>query len=501
MSPLGEVSTARARPLHSASTLAESVRAGEVAARDVVEDALLRIAALDGELKAFTYVDRDGALEAAEAIQPGDPRPFAGVPIAIKDLDTPVIGMPMSDGSDLLGDYVPEADGALVRRLRDAGFVIIGKTNTPELGILPVTEPRRYGAARNPWDLDRTPGGSSGGSGAAVAAGLVPVAHGNDGGGSIRIPAACCGLVGLKPSRGRVSWSPVVRESFLAVHGVLTRSVRDTALLLDVLAGPEPGDATWAPPPAEPFAVSAAKPPGSLRIGLSTDPPLEADVDPVCIAAAHDAAAMLDSLGHTVEETRPPWPRRELLLGFSAAWAVIMAAAVSAAGRIVGREPTMADVEPLTWWLTEQGRQLPAPAHMLAMESLKNTASEILAHCADYDAILTPALGQLPVRIGAIDSCADEPERIIAAASEFTPYTSIANVLGVPAISLPAFVSPAGLPLGIQLIGGPLSEGMLLSLAAQLEDACGWLEREPPLSDHSGELTSPPALLGRQRLC
>ncbi|MDQ6834966.1 MAG: amidase, partial [Actinomycetota bacterium] len=225
--------------------LAERVRSGECTASELVEACLRRIDELDPEINAFTHVAHDSALAEAEQIGPGDPRPFAGVPIAIKD-NRPVAGMPLTMGSDLFADIVPRHDSFSVRRLKAAGFVIVGKTALPEMGILPTTESRRHGPTRNPWALDRTPGGSSGGSAAAVAAGMVPVAHGNDGGGSIRIPAACCGLVGLKPARGRVSVGPDAGQSYLVTDGVLTRTVADTAALLDVLAGYEPGDATWA---------------------------------------------------------------------------------------------------------------------------------------------------------------------------------------------------------------------------------------------------------------
>jgi amidase len=238
-----------------ATELAALVRGGEISSRELTEASLGRIEALDGDLNAFVHLDPDGALAAADDIGPDDPRPFAGVPIAIKDT-SPVAGMPYTLGSELFGDYVPQYDSFVVRRLREAGFVIVGKTNLPEYGILPVTEPRRFGPTRNPWDTDRTPGGSSGGAAAAVASGMVPLAHGSDGGGSIRIPAACCGLVGLKPSRGRVSRGPDQGDDFLVQDGVLTRTVAETAELLDLLAGYETGDATWAPPPAEPFAAS-----------------------------------------------------------------------------------------------------------------------------------------------------------------------------------------------------------------------------------------------------
>ncbi len=257
------------RPIHE---LAALVRSGELSARELVGASLERIDALDGEINAFTHVDHEGALATAEQIGRDDPRPFAGVPIAIKD-NRPVAGMPLTLGSKLM-DLTPPFDAVFVQRLRAAGFVIVGKTALPEFGILPSTESVRNGPTRNPWDLTRTPGGSSGGAGAAVAAGMVPIAHGNDGGGSIRIPAACCGLVGLKPARGRITLAPVEGESFLVTDGVLTRTVAETAAVLDLLAGPEPGDASWAPAPSEPFAQTAARAPGRLRIGVTMTPPL-----------------------------------------------------------------------------------------------------------------------------------------------------------------------------------------------------------------------------------
>src|SRR5436305_74478 len=244
----------------SALQLAELVRRGEVGALELTRACLARIEALEPSINAFTHVAADAALATAAEIAPGDPRPFAGVPIGVKD-NRPVAGMPITMCSDLFADLVPRHDAFLVRRLREAGFVIVGKTKLPEMGILPTTEPRRFGATHNPWDLQRTPGGSSGGSAAAVAAGMVPVAHGNDGGGSIRIPAACCGLVGLKPARGRVSVGPDSGESFLVCDGLLTRTVADAAATLDLLAGYEPGDATWAPPAPAPYAELARQEP------------------------------------------------------------------------------------------------------------------------------------------------------------------------------------------------------------------------------------------------
>src|ERR1700682_4685814 len=253
----------------SAIELASMVRSGEVSARELVQCSLDRIEELNPTLNAFVPVDADGALAAADLLKPGDERPFAGVPMAIKNT-RPVKGLRLTYGCSLMADYVCDYDHNVTRRLRDAGFMIVGTTTLPEYGILPTSEARLFGPTRNPWDLQRTPGGSSGGAAAAVTAGIVPVAHGNDGGGSIRIPAACCGLVGLKATRGRVSVAPELGDSSLTIDGVLTRTVADTAAILDVLAGYEPGDATWAPPPSEPFAQSAATEPGTLRIAVST---------------------------------------------------------------------------------------------------------------------------------------------------------------------------------------------------------------------------------------
>ena len=260
------------------------VRDGEVTSRELVEASLARIEATEA-LNHWTLLDADAALAAADAVGPGDERPFAGVPLAIKDLFAPVAGLRMAQGSDLLGDFTPDYDYALVRRFREAGFVLVGKTQTPEFGILPVTEPRRFGPARNPWDPERTTGGSSGGSAGAVASGCVPVAHASDGGGSIRIPAACCGLVGLKPSRGRISRAPDLGDHLLSTDGALARTTADAAALLDVMAGHEPGDATWAPPPEEPFAEHARRDPGKLRVALTFDMPIESELDPSASAA------------------------------------------------------------------------------------------------------------------------------------------------------------------------------------------------------------------------
>lgn len=460
--------------------LAELVRSGEVSARELTEAALRRIEALDPQFNAFTWVDPEGALAAADEIRPGDGRPFAGVPTAIKELH-PQAGVPCTMASQLYGDFRPKRDSYAVRRLRDAGFVFVGRTNAPEFGILPVTAPRRFGPTRNPWDPGRTPGGSSGGAGAAVAAGMVPIAHGSDGGGSIRIPAACCGLVGLKPSRGRISRGPEAGDSFLVTDGMLSRTVADTAAALDVLAGYEPGDATWAPPPPEPFAVSAAREPGRLRIALALTPPLtDCEVDPVCLQAARDAAELLASLGHDVEEAEPPYPDRGSFRMFTPLWATQIATGVVLGGYIAGREPTPDDVEPLTWALYERARETDAPTYALALGWLQRAARKIVAWFGDWDVVLTPQLAWRPPPIGVIDSCGDDPWGEFRRSGEFTPFTSIWNITGQPAISVPLFHGDDGLPLAVQLVGPPLGEGILLSLAAQLERERPWADRLAP---------------------
>jgi len=461
-----------------AGDLAALVRGGEVSARELVEVSLERIEALQPDLNAFVHVDAEGALATADAVEAGDERPFAGVPIAVKDTAA-VAGMPYTLGSDAFGDFVPGHDAFVVRRLREAGFVIVGKTNLPEFGILPVTEPRRFGPTRNPWDTERTPGGSSGGAAAAVAAGMVPLAHGSDGGGSIRIPAACCGLVGLKPSRGRISRGPDQGDDFLVQDGVLTHTVAETAALLDVLAGYEPGDATWAPPPAEPFAAAAAREPGRLRIGWTTTAAIDAPLDPLCERAVSDAAELLASLGHEVEEIQAPWAGQSLLEVFTLVFGTPIAMGLFFGTQVSGREPAEELVEPLSWTIWKGVRERNALDYLLARTQLGAFSRSIVALWSDHDVVMTPALAQRPVRIGEIDASSAEPWEDFRRSGQFTPYTAIFNVTGQPAISLPLFRGEDGLPLAVQLAGKPAGEGELLALAAQLEAARPWAERRP----------------------
>jgi amidase len=464
-----------------ASELATLIHTGQTSSAELVAAALERIEALQPTINAFTHIDAEGAMATAETISADDPRPFAGVPIAVKDT-APVAGMPYTMGSDVFGDFVPGHDAFLVRRLRDAGFVIVGKTSMPEFGILPVSEPRRFGPVRNPWDTDRTPGGSSGGAAAAVASGMLPLAHGSDGGGSIRIPASCCGLVGLKATRGRVSRGPDQGDDFLVQDGVLTRTVAETAELLDVLSGYEVGDATWAPLPSEPFAAAAKRDPGKLRIGYTTTAAIEADLDPLCEQAVRDAAQLLSELGHDVEEVAAPWGEEDDLLHiFTMVFGTPIAMGMYFGGLVTGREPTEELVEPLSWTIWNGIRERSALDYLLARTQLTGISRGIIALWESYDVVVTPGLAARPVPIGEIDACSDDPWEDFRRSGRFTPYTAIFNVTGQPAISVPLFHGDDGLPTSIQLAGRPADEGTLLSLAAQLEAARPWADRRPEL--------------------
>jgi amidase len=466
----------------TASELAGMVRTGECSARELVQTSLERIEELNPMLNAFVQVDAERALAAADAIGPDDGRPFAGVPIAIKN-NRAVAELRLTYGCSLMAEHVSSYDHNVTRRLRDAGFVIVGTTTLPEYGILPTTEARVFGPTRNPWDPERTPGGSSGGAAAAVAAGIVPVAHGNDGGGSIRIPAACCGLVGLKPARGRVSPAPDTGDSLLSIDGVLTRTVADTAAILDVLAGYELGDATWAPPPGEPFATSAASEPGRLRIAATTLSPVpEAVLDPQCARAVDDAAELLRSLGHEVEEVSPPWREGGVRELFGTVFSSHIALSIAYSGMIAGRQPRAADMEAMSWAIFSMVKRLGALEVLAATARLQNFARRLIAFLSPYDALLTPALAERPLPLGALDTDAPSPMDTFTRSALFTPYTPIFNASGQPGIALPLFEGVDGLPLAVQLVGRPAAEGALLALAAQLEEARPWTERRPPIA-------------------
>ena len=462
--------------------LAQQLKRGDYTPAELIELTLRTIDEREPTINAFTYVAHDEATAAAARIDPRNhPGPFAGVPIAIKD-NRAVKDMPLTLCSDLYGDFRPDHDTAFVRRLKEAGFIIVGKTAMPENGILPTCESRRNGATNNPWDLTRTPGGSSGGAGAAVAAGMVPIAHGNDGGGSTRIPAACCGLVGLKPARGRISVGPEAGQSFLVADGVLTHTVQDTAAVLDLLQGYEPGDATWAPPPDAPYATTATRPPQTaLKVGLALNPPLDgATLHPVNEQAARDAATTLARLGHEVDEITPPWDGIDLLPDFTRAFGPAIALGTAIGGRIAGREPTEEDVEPLTWAMYERAKTQDTLTYLAAHGRLENFARQIVAFLQPYDVVVTPALATRQLKTGEVHGRGPDPMGHYRRSGAFTPFTAICNVTGLPAISLPLYQGEDGLPTAVQFIGRPAREDILLSLGTQLEQALPWSGRRPP---------------------
>ena len=448
----------------SALDLAARVRAREVSPAELTALYLERIERLDPQLNAYvTVVD-----------EPAAPRegPFHGVPIPIKDLNE-TAGIRTTYSCKAFAQNVPNFDASVVRRIRDAGFTIIGKTNTPEFGTIAMTESELNGDCRNPWDTSRTPGGSSGGAAAAVAAGLAPVAHASDGGGSIRIPASCCGLFGLKPSRGRVSPAPFVSGSLgLGTSGPMARTVRDAAALLDVMTGNEPGDFYLAPPPERSFLAEADEAPGRLRIVLTTDPPTPVPVDPACAAAARAAAELLTELGHDVIDATPPWQTDEMIVHFIRIWQV---------GPATAGVDDLSLLEPINRMLAENARTTPSPQYVASVMWLQQLSRRVLAFWSDVDLVLTPTLALAPVPIGWTWEDADgDPYRAFASQTLFTPFTPLVNVTGQPAMSVPLTWTERGLPIGVQFIGRPFGEATLFRLAAQLEEARPWAGRRPP---------------------
>jgi len=468
-----------------ATAQAELVRTGDASPLELVDAAIAGIEQLNPELNAVIHPLFESARAAARGPLPDGP--FRGVPTLFKDLFCGVEGDPLHEGMRFLKNANWRADhtDALARRFLDAGFVCVGRTNTPELGLVPTTEPEAYGPSRNPWDTTRITGGSSGGSAAAVASGMVPMAHANDGGGSIRIPASCCGLVGLKPSRGRSSLGPEYNtlDDMLVVEHCVTRSVRDTAGVLDALHGTAPGDTVAAPAPARPFAQEVGVDPGHLRIGLIAHNPFgTGDIHPDCVAASRDAARLLESLGHTVEEAYPAAIAQPDLIGqFTTLWSVTLVYNLRYWERKVGREITAGDVEPLTWTLAEMGRAVSAPDYVDAQHVVGELARELaLWFASGYDLLLSPTLGEPPVPLG-VFSTPDEPFLGFIRAGTFVPFTPLANMAGTPAISLPLSWNADGLPVGSQLMAAYGREDLLLQVASQLEAARPWVDRRPPV--------------------
>jgi amidase len=453
-----------------ATEQARLIRSGEVSSVELVQLYLDRIERLDPELNSFVTVRAEEALaEACELDAQGGDGPFRGVPIAIKDL-TATAGIRTTYSSRAFAGNVPTFDTAAVRRIRDAGFVIVGKTNTPEFGSVAFTESELNGNTRNPWNPALTPGGSSGGAAAALAAGLIPLAHGSDGGGSIRIPASCCGVFGLKPSRGRISAAPYSSLEGLSTSGPLSRYVLDAAAFLDILSGYEPGDPWWAPPPERPFADETRAAPGRLRVAVTSEPPIERLVHPDCAAALAETAALLAELGHEVTEATPRWRVPGLSDDFIVVWQT---------------GPTLfpADPElftPLNRELAERALATSSAEYARAVFRLHAAARDIVGFWDLFDVVVTPTLALPPVPIGWQEATGalEQLERNTA----FTPFTAVANLTGLPAASLPLSWNEDALPVGVQAIGPPAGEAVLLRLAAQLEEARPWAERRPPLS-------------------
>jgi amidase len=452
-----------------ATEQAASIRRREISSVELVELYLDRIDRVDTELNAFVTLRPDEALAEARAADAStSDAPFHGVPIAVKDL-TATRGIRTTYSCRAYTDHVPDFDTAVVRRLREAGFVILGKTNTPEFGTTAFTESELNGATRNPWSPERTPGGSSGGAAAALAAGLLPIAHGAVGGGSIRIPASCCGLFGLKPSRGRVSAAPFGSLEGLSTAAPLSRTVLDAAALLDVMAGYEPGDPWWAPPPERPFAEEVGATPGRLKIAVTSRSPVDTPVDPECSGALASAAALLAELGHDLVDESPPWEDTDLGLTFITIWQV---------GPALQPVDDLSLLTPLNRELVESARSTSAAEYGRTVARLQAYARRVVAFWEEVDVVLTPTLALPPVRIGWQEAAGGGVEQLLRNL-EFTPFTAVANVTGLPAMSLPLHWNGEGLPIGVQAVGPPAGDALLLRLAAQLEAARPWADRRP----------------------
>jgi len=473
-----------------ATAQAELVRSKEVKPVELVEAAIERVERLNPDLNAVITPLFDQAREAAGGKIPDGP--FRGVPFLMKDIGAYYAGAPMAMGAALLRDFVPDHDSELTIRFKKAGLITLGKTNTPEFGLLPTTEPHLFGPSRNPWNTERTTGGSSGGSSAAVAAGMVPMAHANDGGGSIRIPASCCGIFGLKPTRARNSLAPDFGDmmSGLVIEHAVTRSVRDSAALLDATAGPVAGDPYWAPPPARPFLEEVGVDPGRLRIAFSTDTVTGTPVHADCVAAVQDAARLCEGLGHEVVEVgsmvemAPEAAQSQGLLehAFTVLWTGGLASTINGLALLTGQSPSAENFEPLTWALYEQGREFSASDYIIGVQMMQRVARLIAAFFMDYDLLITPVLGSPPVPLGTFDATRENTEQAWERVVQFAPFTSIFNATGQPAMSMPLFWNDEGLPIGTHFVGRFGDEATLFRLAAQLEEARPWAARRPPVS-------------------
>lgn len=466
-----------------ATAQAALVAAGEVTPLELLDAAIARIESIDPVLNAVVIRWFDHAREVAASAPAGGP--FTGVPTLLKDLWAHYAGQPLSNGNAALRDAAPRSaiDTVLVGRMRAAGFVIAGRTNSPEFGSVPTTEPLAWGPTRNPWDTARSPGGSSGGAAAAVASGMVPVAHASDGGGSIRIPASSCGLVGLKPSQGRISLGPLRDESNLGVELCVSRSVRDTARFLDAVRGPGVGDTVIAPAPFRPYADELGADPGRLRIGILDRRPSGEAVHPECSAAVRAVAQRLEELGHHVDEAYPPaLADADAGRRFGALWSTNMATAIARIEDTLGRPVTEDDVEPMNWAQAEYARRVSGVDYALALSASAAHRRAIQQWWADgWDLLVTPTTAEPPTVIGEFANDAAQPMAPLARSAQYVAFTPAFNTSGQPAISLPLHWTPDGLPVGVQFVAAYAREDVLIRVAAQLEQAMPWAGRRPTL--------------------
>jgi amidase len=466
-----------------ATDQAALVAAGDVSPSELLEAAIERIERIDPALNAVVIRWFDHARETAAGDLPDGP--FRGVPFLLKDLFATYAGQRISNGNVAFkeANVVADADTTLVSRYRAAGLVIAGRTNSPELGSVPTTEPVAWGATRNPWDTTRTPGGSSGGAAAAVASGMVPFAHASDGGGSIRIPASCCGLVGLKPSQGRITLGPLRDESGLAVEHCVSRTVRDSAALLDATRGPGVGDTVIAPAPARPYVEEVGADPGRLRIGILDHHPQGGRVDPEVTCAAQTVGKLLESLGHTVE---PGWPKalEDTTFGskFGALWSANVGLSQRRFEEQLGRPLDDGELEPMNRVQADFAKHFSAVDYGLALAAVAQFRRAIQSWWHEgWDLLLTPTVAELPLKLGTIVNDPANPMAPMRRAGDFVPFTPPFNTSGQPAISLPLEWTSAGLPVGVQLVAAYGREDVLIRVASQLEAAEPWAERRPQI--------------------
>ncbi|HEY6005258.1 MAG TPA: amidase [Anaeromyxobacter sp.] len=465
---------------YDALGLAELVRTRQVSAEEVLAAAIERVERRNPALNAVVARMYD---EARAAVRAGLPDgPLTGVPYLLKDLGVLWAGTPTTNGCALFRDAVADHDSEIVRRMRRAGLVLFGKTNTPELGLTTSTEPRLFGATRNPWNAAFSAGGSSGGAAAAVSSGMVPAAHATDGGGSIRIPASACGLFGLKPTRARTPFGPDRGEGWsgASVGHAVTRTVRDSAALLDATAGPDVGDPYWAPPPRRPFLAEVGADPGRLRIAVTTNAWNEIPVHEECRAAVAAAARLCEGLGHAVDEARPEWDEKARAKASLLVISAHTRAALDERAQSLGRALTPDDVEPMTWPTAEHGKSATASELAHAVEVVHAVGRAVARFFKRYDVLLTPTRCDPTPRLGLLSMSNPDRDAYVKALFASIAFTSPFNGSGNPAMSVPLHWSAEGLPVGVQFVAAFGDEATLFSLAAQLEQARPWAERRPP---------------------